>query len=306
MDTLSSILSLIKPQTYVSAGLDAGGKWAIQFPAHGGIKFNAIVKGNCLLQVEGYPDTWALQTGDCFLLTSGRRFILSTDITLDKIPAEKIYSNAVNNTAVCNGGGDFFLIGARFHFEGEHTRFLFGQLPPVIHVPEQKDQAAVLRWELDRFSKEFFSNLPGRKIMMEHIAPIMFMQTLRVFLSSAQNQQPGWMAALSIPELRLALEAIHSTPGRKWTVAELGAIAGMSRSGFALKFKEVMEVSPMEYLTHWRILIAREQLKAGNKDLYQIASSLGYESESSFSNVFKRFVGSTPKLYARKSRQQVI
>ena len=197
-------------------------------------------------------------------------------------------------------------MGARFHFEGEHTRFLFRQLPPVIHVPEQKDQAAVLRWELDRFSKEFFSNMPGRKIMMEHIAPIMFIQTLRVFLSSVQNQQFGWMAALSIPELRLVLEAIHSTPGRKWTVAELGAIAGMSRSGFALKFKEVMELSPMEYLTHWRILIAQEQLRAGNKNLYQIASSLGYESESSFTKVFKRFVGSAPKLYARKSRQQVI
>lgn len=302
MDTLSSILSLIKPQTFVSAGLDAGGKWAIEFPAHGGIKFNAIVKGSCLLQVEGYPDTYTLQTGDCFLLTSGRRFILSNDISLDKIPAEKIYSNAVNNVAVCNDGGDFFLIGARFHFEAEHTRFLFGQLPPVIHVPEQKDQAAVLRWELDRFSKEFFSDLPGRKIMMEHIAPIMFMHTLRVFLSSPQSQQSGWMAALSVPGLRLALEAIHSTPGRKWTVAELGAIAGMSRSGFALKFKEIMELSPLEYLTHWRILLAREQLRAGNKNLYEIASSLGYESESSFTNVFKRFVGSTPKVYAKQSQ----
>ncbi|PUZ27679.1 AraC-type DNA-binding protein [Chitinophaga costaii] len=302
MDTLSSVLSMLKPQTFVAAGLNAGGKWAIQFPAHGGIKFNAVIKGQCQLQVEGDEQIYSLQAGDCFLLTSGRRFMLANDLTIPKIPSETIYENAVNNTALCNDGGDFFLIGARFHFEAEHTRFLFGQLPPVVHVPEDRDQATVLRWGLERFNIEFLNNMPGRNIMMEYLAPMMLIQTLRVYLSTSPNKLHGWMAALSMPQIRQALEAIHTQPAHKWTVAELGTIAGMSRSGFALKFKEVIGLSPMDYLTQWRILIAREALKSGTKSLYEIAVSLGYDAESSFAAVFKRFVGCSPKSYMKKFR----
>ncbi len=54
MDPLSDVLSLLKPQSHVSAGFDAGGVWAIAFPKNAGIKCYAVVSGGCWLVVEAW------------------------------------------------------------------------------------------------------------------------------------------------------------------------------------------------------------------------------------------------------------
>jgi AraC-like DNA-binding protein len=73
----------------------------------------------------------------------------------------------------------------------------------------------------------------------------------------------------------------------------------MSRSNFALKFKETVGTSPMEYLTRWRMLVAGDRLTNSNDALSDIALSLGYESESAFSTAFKRVMGCSPRQYSR-------
>jgi hypothetical protein len=83
MDPLSDVLSLLKPRNYMSAGFDAAGDWAIQFPdQQESIKCGAVVSGQCWLSVEGVPDPVRLETGDGFLLPSGRPFRLASDLSL--------------------------------------------------------------------------------------------------------------------------------------------------------------------------------------------------------------------------------
>jgi len=303
MDTLSNVLPFLKPDTFVSAGLSAGGEWAIQFPSHEGIKFNAVRKGSCMLQVDGDDHIYHLKPGDCFLLTSGRPFVLGNDLSLREIPSDTIYDQAKNGIAVCNAGDEFFLVGARFHFEKEHNKLLFGQLPPVIYVPEELDQAAVLRWGLERFTKEFHTQQPGRLTIMEHLAPVMLVQVLRIYLSTNNCRQPNWLSAFSSPQLSKVIEAIHTCPENKWTVATLGEIAGMSRSGFALKFKQVIGLSPLDYVTQWRMLIAGKHLQHGEMNINEIASYIGYESDSSFSAAFKKATGKSPRHYQLVNRK---
>jgi AraC-like DNA-binding protein len=71
----------------------------------------------------------------------------------------------------------------------------------------------------------------------------------------------------------------------------------MSRSTFALRFKETVGASPMEYLTRWRMLLAGDRLLTGSDPISTIALSLGYESESAFSTAFKRVMGRSPRHY---------
>jgi len=73
----------------------------------------------------------------------------------------------------------------------------------------------------------------------------------------------------------------------------------MSRSSFALKFKETVGVSPMEYLTRWRMLLAADRLAESTDSVAAIAVSLGYESESAFSTAFKRVMRCSPRQYGR-------
>src|SRR5438309_992322 len=73
----------------------------------------------------------------------------------------------------------------------------------------------------------------------------------------------------------------------------------MSRSAFALKFKQTVGASPMEYLTRWRMLLAGDKLANSSDSISVIAPSLGYESESAFSTAFKRVMGCSPRQYSR-------
>jgi AraC-like DNA-binding protein len=93
--------------------------------------------------------------------------------------------------------------------------------------------------------------------------------------------------------------AIHDDPARRWTVEALAAMAGMSRSSFALRFKDKVGSAPMEYLARWRMLLAGDRLEHSGDPISVIARTLGYESESAFSTAFKRAMGCSPGQYGR-------
>ena len=98
-----------------------------------------------------------------------------------------------------------------------------------------------------------------------------------------------------------AITCMHDNPGHRWTLQELAGRVGMSRSIFALKFKETVGETPMEYLTRWRMMLAGDKLKNSDDSISIIALSLGYESESAFGKAFKRVMGCSPRQYSRES-----
>ena len=135
--------------------------------------------------------------------------------------------------------------------------------------------------------------------MAEHLAQIMLLQVLRLWLASGTDKPAGWLSALSDPRLTRALGAMHAEPARHWTLAELGAIAGMSRSTFAARFREAVGQPPLDYLIRWRMMLAAERLKRTNDSVGAIGFSFGYESEAAFSTTFRRVVGCAPGKFRR-------
>jgi AraC-like DNA-binding protein len=299
MDPLSDILSLLKPRSYVSAGFDAGGDWSLQFGTYEGIKFNAVVAGQCCLSVDGVPDAILLEAGDCFLLPKGRPFRLASDLTLPSVDANTVFAPARHGgVARCNGGGDFFLVGSRFMLAGNHADILLGVLPPIVHIRKEADQAA-LRWSLERMRQELRDQQPGAFLVAEHLAHMMLVQALRLHLAEGARGGIGWLFALADKQIGAAIAAMHAEPARPWTLRELAQRVGMSRTTFAVKFKEKVGLSPIDYLTRWRMLLAGDRLANTQQSIAAIASSLGYESESAFGAAFKRVMGCSPRQYGR-------
>lgn len=107
------------------------------------------------------------------------------------------------------------------------------------------------------------------------------------------------LGALSDKQMSAAITSMHDEPAHDWTVEELGQRAGMSRSIFALKFKQKVGVSPMEYLTRWRMLLAGDRIANTSDSISEIAQSLGYESASAFAKAFKKIMGCSPRQYSR-------
>lgn len=303
-DPLSDVLALMRPKSYVSLGLDAGRDWAIDFPPPQGIKFNAVLSGSCWLEVEGV-EPLRLEEGDCFLLTQSRPFRMMSDRSLQTIPADDIYAHAKDGVAICNGGGAFFLVGSRFGFSGAGAELLVGILPPVVHVREHSDQASVLRFAIDQMARELRGRHPGGFLMTEHLAHIMLMQILRLYLSAPDTEGTGWLFALADRQIGMAIGAMHAEPARRWTLQQLAAMTGMSRSSFAERFKEKVGSAPMDYLTRWRMMLASERLSNSREPIGTIALSLGYESESAFSTAFKRVMARSPRQYSRDVSAQL-
>ncbi len=297
MDPLSDVLSLLKPRNYMCGGFDLGGEWSIQFHQHQGIKCYALVSGECWLAVDGVPDPVRLTAGDCFLLPNGRPFCLSSDLSLTPVDAHTIFQSQLNGgIATFNGGGDCFGVGGYFALSGEHAGVLLGMLPPIVHIRKESDKAA-LRWSLERMMEELREPRPGSFLVAQHLASMLLVQALRLHLAEGLRGGVGWLFALADKQMSAAISAVHDDPAHAWTLVELAARAGMSRSTFALKFKQTVGESPMEYLTRWRMLLAGDKLASSNDPVAVIARSLGYESESAFSTAFKRAMGCSPREY---------
>ena len=299
MDPLSDVLSLLKPRSTVSRGFSAGGDWAIQFPRKEGIKCYAVVSGRCWLAVEGSPEAVLLKAGDCFLLPTGRPFRLASDLAVKPVAAAAIYATVNDGgTVLCNGGGEFFLVGSYFALAGGHAGTLLGMLPPVVHLHAPSEQMA-LRWAVERMMQEIRDEQPGSFLVTRHLAHLMLVQALRLHMSEGPKGGVGWLFALADRQIGAALTAMHHDPGQRWTLQALAERAAMSRSAFAAKFKDTVGASPLEYLTRWRMLLAGDRLATSSQPVAGIALSLGYASESAFSAAFRRTMDCSPRQYGR-------
>ena len=278
--------------------------WSVQFPRHEGIKCYALVSGQCWLSVEGVPDPVRLKTGDCFLLPRGLPFRLASDLSLTPVDYRTILSiRRDSGITTYNGGGDCFMVGGHFALTGNHAGILLGMLPPIVHLRKESDKAG-LRWSLERMRQELDEPQPGGFLVAQQLAYMMLVQALRLHLAEGLRAGVGWLFALADKQMSAAIKSIHDDPAQPWTLHELAKRAGMSRSTFALKFKQTVGESPMEYLTRWRMLLAGDRLTNSSDSISVIALSVGYESDSAFSTAFKRVMGCSPRRYSN-SRNRV-
>ena len=299
MDPLSDVLSLLRPRSFMSGGVDHGGDWAIAFGKHEGIKFQAVISGACWLAIEGQAEPIRVEAGDCYLLPRGLPFRLASDLAL---PAQDGFTTLglplMGKVRVLNGGGSCFSIGGHFSFEGRHAEILLASLPPVVHLRKESDKTA-MRWSVERLMLELREPQPGGDIIAQQLATMLLVQALRLHLSDDAGPGVGWLFALADRQMSAAMTAMHAEPGRRWTIEALADRAAMSRSSFALKFKRIVGASPMDYLTRWRMILAADRLANSGEPISRLAPALGYESESAFSTAFKRVMGCAPRHYGR-------
>ena len=298
MDPLSDVLTLLKPYRLKTGAADiAGGLW-IQMPKHAGLYCYAVLEGVCWLALEGGDEPTRLIAGDCVVLPSGQPFRIGTAPNLPLIEAEEFFVGRNNGEIMSHeGGGDCSLYAARFEFENRDAEVLLGVLPPIVHIRAEDDRAT-LRWSLDRMMSELREPRPGSELVVEHLAHLVLVQALRLHIANDDANRVGWLSALADRRMGSVISALHHAPARGWTVQAMAVQAGMSRTAFALRFKAVVGMSPMEYLTRWRMLLAASAMRKPHHTVSSVASEVGYVSESAFSTAFKRVMGSSPRRYS--------
>ncbi|QEX20174.1 AraC family transcriptional regulator [Hypericibacter adhaerens] len=304
-DPFSDVIRLVKAQSVMAGGLTAGGTWAIRFPAPDEIKLFALVKGRCWLHIDG-EDPFRLETGDIVLLAFKRGFILASDLTAMPIDAWTLFAGGTVRTAKLGDSEDCIQIGGHVRLDPVNGGLLADLLPPLIHIRAGAPGAASLQWLLAALVREQAEELPGASLASTQLAQLMFLQILRVYFQKSGPLPTGWLRAVTDRRLSAAIRLMHGEPGRPWRLDELARAAAMSRSAFAHYFKTVAGLAPLEYLTNWRMRLAERELREGSMPVANLARSLGYGSESAFSNAFKRAMGQAPKRYRSAARTDAV
>jgi AraC-like DNA-binding protein len=201
---------------------------------------------------------------------------------------------------------------------GARTRFICGflsgdprlcrplleSLPSIVIVPLCDPEKINWIMETMRFAiQETGSAGIGSSVILSRVAELIFAEALRRYTTSLPDSQQGWLAGLRSPHVSRALSLLHARPAYPWTVEELSAQTGLSRTALADRFQRLLGEPPLRYLTRWRLALAARQLRETQEPLARIAERVGYDSEASFNRAFKREFGAPPASWRRRMRR---
>lgn len=301
MDVLTEVIRSANIRSVIYGRLELSAPWGVRMEVHRHLIFYAIAQGAPILEVRGKRIT--LGVGDLVFLREGTPHALKDHPRSRVASVDEVYAQRGGR---CGGlvryGGDGALttvLSGGFVFESRELNPLRELLPEVFHVPAADD--GLVRWlesTLRLMACEMQIEEPGYELVASRLADVLFVHALRRHVKE-NPCEAGWLRAIGDPQLGPAFQAMHARPEHAWTVEALAEAAAMSRSAFAARFKEVLGVGPLAYLTRWRMHRATELLATSRSNVAEVALAVGYETESAFAKVFKRHLGATPAAWRR-------
>lgn len=185
---------------------------------------------------------------------------------------------------------------ANLRFEGGTGNPVAAALPSFVCLPLSALDGC--QPVLDLLFEEAFERRCGRQAMIDRLFEVVMIQLLRHLMERGEVAG-GLLSGLSHPRLRHALVAMHEAPTREWTLEDLAATCGMSRSVFAASFREAVGRTPGQYLLGWRVGLAQQALRRG-RPLKVVADEVGYSSEAALSRAFKAHCGLSPRAWKQQ------
>lgn len=142
----------------------------------------------------------------------------------------------------------------------------------------------------------------GGEAVLGKLSEVLYVETLRLYISHLPPRQTGWLAGARDPEVGKTLALMHRNPAHPWTISSLAEEVGISRSVLAERFRHYLNESPMAYLTRWRLQVGAQMLASTSYSVAQIAAEVGYESEAAFNRAFKREFMVPPARFRSQAR----
>lgn len=280
--------------------------WGLDFIAYHHTKFGIVTEGECWIDLKDGAGPVPLTRGSCYLLPRGNAFRLRHAAGADTEDFEPALKRLQGRLLQCGGdGARSTVIGGRFIFADDRYPLLLDLLPPLVHFRVSDPELEALESTMRLLENEVVSPSAGSTAMLDRLADIFFIQTLRACLSNGNGaRDTGWIGALADEKLGAAIRLMHTRSDHPWTLEALASHAAMSRSAFAARFKSKLGTSPITYLTRRRVSQAQELLRDSALSIAQIAAKVGYESESAFNKAFKREVGAPPAAWRARAQKR--
>ncbi|MFL1379709.1 AraC family transcriptional regulator [Nocardiopsis protaetiae] len=322
MDVLSDVIGTVRTGRPNAARVEWHSPWGMRFPAGSGVGFQVVLQGSCVLTAEG-EDPLHLGVGDIVFLPNGQGHVLAEQTTspvqdlCDLLPHGRgAEPDAPVTELVCGptGTGPRFgsaavgeqgrgepscvTLGGSYHICGARPHPMLAELPRLIHLPARVGVRTELGSAVELLGAELGRPRPGGDAIVPSLLEMLLVYILRTYIEENRHAAArGWLGVMRDPAVYAAVQAVHSDPAHPWTVAELGERAGLSRAAFAKRFTAMVGLSPLAYVTWWRLTTAGRMLQESDAPISSVAARVGYSSQFAFANAFKREFGLSPGRY---------
>jgi AraC-like DNA-binding protein len=265
------------------------------------VLFHVVSSGRCWIETDDSERRWA-DPGDVIVLPYGDPHRMGGSATADLVSMRSLLSPPpwLHMPVIRYGaGGDATDVVCGYLLSDDP---LFDPrmraLPSVFVVSPPPGPARVwVRASIDYALHQTTQVAADRIEAPAELVQPLVREVLKLFLEGTQAVARGWMRGLHDPVVAPAMASIHREPERKWTVATLAAASHVSVSLLDERFRDVLGVPPIRYLTGWRMHVARDLLSGSTQSIATIARRVGYDSEEAFSRAFKRSHGRSPSTW---------
>jgi AraC-like DNA-binding protein len=298
MDLLYDHLVRARATGAVFARTVAEPPWGLRLGGSIQLAVHTVVRGRGYLWLDTPADAVELSPGTVALVRGGPDHHIGHEPGADCLEPDEFRARHAQTGVGDNPRATVFLCGA-YQFAGDVGSGLLDALPQVMTLtPAIGDP---LHDVITLLSRELIHTEPAQQIVLDRLLDLLLALAIRAdFRQSATA--PRWYRASADPRLSAALQAIHHDAAHPWTVPELAAISGLSRAAFARAFREALGQAPMQYLTEWRMTMARDHLRADDLSLAQIADAIGYGSPFAFAAAFRRHHAQPPGAWRQRER----
>ena len=310
LDLLSDILTKLSLKGTLYFRTSFTEPWGIRVPCYENCaRFHYVHRGECVVRVEGDDKVLRLAKGDLVLIPHGAAHVLNCRHSgpEEVLPLEDVLerSGYDGKGLLVYGGNDpdmeTQLICGHFCLAKGSQHVLFERLPASIVISDYGTEAGGwLEATLRVIGAEAGSAKLGADLIALKMSEAIFAQAVRRFIEAEANEN-GALSGFADAHLARALTAFHQDPVLHWTVESLSREAALSRTNFATRFSEKLGITPMQYVTSWRMQIARAALVERNASVAEAADLCGYASEAAFSRAFKKEIGNSPAEYRNLS-----
>ena len=292
-DALSDILRMVHLKACIYFVKDMAAPWGMDIPVAANGPLHMVLKGNCILRCRGQEIS--LEEGDAILLPHGADHqMLDSSSTIPE-PGPEVMMRLMNEVDGEAAQGSTRMLCGHFDWDETFDHPFFKELPDLIVLRSVLANGNADRYRsiVDLIASEATRNDPGGSAIADRLGEVLIVSMLRSWLAEQQFEK-GMLATMGDPKLSRALQYIHKSPDQAADLNILAQIAGMSRTSFAIRFREVMGTPPATYLMEWRMLKARRLLLQTDLTTADIVSRVGYGSDAAFLRAFKRRFGETP------------
>lgn len=285
--------------------------YAIRVPAYRRVaRFHMAFHGSCTVRID-QGTAIALAEGDLVLVPNGASHVIGCGEAAPEILLDDAFA-----LTGYEGHGPFVfgydgpasgcqLVCGHFAFAEGADHPLLALLPEIVHIPAARRRTMPLLDEMSQLiGRQVFNDDPDAAASFGRLSEAMFIEILRAAAQDAPRLAT-FFAAISDAQIGRALVAIHADVAAPWSVETLARHAAMSRSRFAERFRDLVGLSPMAYLSEWRLQRALKLLSDGHVPVKTVAAQVGYTSAAAFTRAFTERFGCSPSRVGRQRQREL-